>query len=95
MARITSFDSARKTFANYWLDNSSSGPMYEEGTYDPASRTYRLHGSVADPGKPGERATLTTTLHVIDHDHHRVEDSYRGRDGVEHPVYTAQFTRVR
>ena len=51
---VDGYDNVTKKFVSTWVDNTSSGIMYLEGTYDAATKTTTLTGNVTDAvaGKP-------------------------------------------
>lgn len=46
---ITGYDNTKKKFLATWIDNFGSSIMFMEGSYDKASNTLTLEGSMMDP----------------------------------------------
>lgn len=44
-----SYDSAKKKYIHVWIDSMSTSPMISEGTYDKATKTLTLDGTMAGP----------------------------------------------
>ena len=43
------YDNAKKKFISTWIDNTGTGLMYMEGTYDEGTKTANLSGKMIDP----------------------------------------------
>lgn len=46
---IMGYDNIKKKYVNTWIDNFSTGIMYLEGDYDPATKSIVLTGTMKDP----------------------------------------------
>jgi hypothetical protein len=44
-----SYDPAKKKYVHVWIDSMSTSPMISEGTYDKATKTLTLNGTMAGP----------------------------------------------
>jgi hypothetical protein len=56
----TSYDPAKKKYVNVWIDSMSTSPSTSEGTYDKATKTLTLVGSMPMPDGTSMKTTMTT-----------------------------------
>lgn len=68
----TGFDNHRKEFVNTWIDNMGSGIMIMRGTWDEATKTMNLKGTVVDPGTK-EDCNMRQTYKIVDSNTHEME----------------------
>lgn len=62
----TGYDNATKQFVSTWMDNWSTGIMSMAGTWDEATKTMTLNGSMPDICRPGKECALKEVFTVID-----------------------------
>jgi len=67
---VMCYDNVRGKYTSIWFDSMSTGIFMSMGDYDPASRTYTLRGTMADPMKPAELTPVRITIQMVDADHH-------------------------
>lgn len=56
----TSYDPAKKKYINVWIDSMSTSPMISEGTYDKATKTLTLAGTMPMPDGSSMKVNQTT-----------------------------------
>ena len=88
---ITGYDNAAKEFTNIWIDNMGTGITVAKGTYDEATNTITLLGSMIDP-MTGKDTKYRETLHLIDDNHH-VFEMFTDHDGQEIKTMEVEYTR--
>lgn len=62
------YDNIRKKFVSAWVDTMGTGIMYEEGTYDPSTRTFASETEIPTPMGGTIRQRCTTQ--IVDRDKH-------------------------
>jgi hypothetical protein len=87
------WDNAAKKFVNTWIDNFGTGMLYMEGTWDAATKTIHLKGSMTDPmtGKP---VAIREEMKVIDDNTQQVVQ-YTEKDGKEFKSMQITLTRKK
>jgi len=88
---IVGFDNITKEFTSVWLDNMGTGTSVAKGTYDDATKTLTLHGSMVEP-MAGGNTMYRETLHFID-DNNQVFEMYTDHDGQEVKTMEVVYTR--
>lgn len=63
---ITGYDNAKKQFVSTWIDNWGTGIMNMSGTWDEATKTMTLTGTMPDICRPGKECSLKEVFTVID-----------------------------
>lgn len=63
---ITGYDNATKQFVSTWVDSWSTGIMNMTGTWDEATKTLTLTGTMPDITRPGKECSLRETITVVD-----------------------------
>lgn len=69
---ITGYDNAIKKFTSSWVDNMSTGIMTMEGSWDAATKTRTMTGTMPDICRPGKVCTYKEVFKVIDDNTHEV-----------------------
>lgn len=69
---IVGYDNIKKVFISTWVDNMGTGVMRGEGTYDEASKTITLTGTMMDP-TIGKDCKIREVLTFIDEKTHKME----------------------
>lgn len=62
------YDNIKKTFVSTWMDMMSTSIMIEEGTFDPASKTFTYTSEFLNPA--GEKLKSKSTIQIVDKDKH-------------------------
>ncbi|MBL0356704.1 MAG: DUF1579 domain-containing protein [Chitinophagaceae bacterium] len=75
------WDNAAKKFINTWVDNMGTGIMYLEGTWDEASKTINLSGTMTDP-MTGKQVKIREEIKIIDDNTQQITQ-YNEKDGKE------------
>ena len=88
---LTGYDNLTKEFTSVWIDNMGTGTSVVKGTYDEATRTITLHGSMVDP-MSGSEMNIKETLQIIDDNHHVLE-MFVDQDGMEVKSMEVDYTR--
>ena len=65
---VTGYDNAKKIFVSTWIDNMGTGIMYLTGTWDAASNSLILTGTMVDPSS-GKDLPVKETIKMIDDTH--------------------------
>lgn len=60
------YDNATKKFTSTWIDNWSTGIMNMTGTWDEASKTLTLKGSMPDINRPGKECSMKESFKIVD-----------------------------
>jgi hypothetical protein len=92
---LNGYDNLKKKFISFWIDNMGTGFMTAEGTYDPASKTFKFTGE--SPNLESGRYVKTRSEEkVIDNDHWTVSmyEPHSG-DGKEFKSLELTYTRVK
>ncbi len=89
---ISGYDRAQKRYFNIWIDNMSTQPMMDAGSYDESSKTFNYKGHFVMPemGKVKSR----TVLRVIDNNKH-VMVMYHAMPGQDEMTKVMELTYER
>jgi len=63
---ITGYDNAKKKFVSTWIDNFGTGIMSMEGTWDAATKSMTMTGSMPDICRPGKQCSMREVFTMID-----------------------------
>ena len=63
---ITGYDNATKQFVSTWIDNWGTGIMNMAGTWDEATKTMTLSGTMPDICRPGKECTFREVFTIVD-----------------------------
>lgn len=63
---LTGYNNVTKKFESLWIDSMGTSMMFMTGTYDQATRTFTMHGEMADPMTGG--ATKVRTVYTMHED---------------------------
>ena len=86
------YDNIKKKFVGTWADNTITGIMSSEGTYDPATKTFTYIGEY-EP-LPGMKTKARMLVKLIDQDHQTFE-SYEDRGTGEAKTMEINYTRKK
>lgn len=89
---LTSYDNVTGKYVNVWVDSMSTGQYLSSGSYDPATKTYRFAGQMADPMKPGAMTPVREVIRIVDTNRH-VMEMYETHDGKERKTMVIEYTR--
>jgi len=70
---IAGYDNAKKKFVSTWIDNFGTGIMMMEGTWDNATKTMTMTGSMPDICRPGKECNMKEVLTMVDDNTQRME----------------------
>jgi hypothetical protein len=70
---ITGYDNHKKKYVSTWIDNTSTGVMTMEGTWDDATKTMTMEGKMEDIYREGKYCEMKEVFKIIDDDHHVME----------------------
>ncbi len=70
---LMGYDNVRGKYTNTWHDSMGTGIFMAMGDYDPATKTYTLRGTMADPMKPTELMPVREVIRVVDDNNHVFE----------------------
>jgi len=85
------YDNAKKKFINTWIDNTGTGMMYMEGTYDAPAKTINFTGKMVDPNT-GEDCDMRQVFKAID-DKNQLMEMYTSVNGKEFKSMEIKFTK--
>lgn len=91
----TAYDNTEKKYVSTWMDNMSTAVMYSSGTWDDASKSMTLTGSMKSPAN-GLDCKMREVFKIID-DNHQVMEMY-GPDmktGKEYKMMELKYTRKK
>ncbi len=89
---VMGYDNLRGRYTSIWFDSMATGIFMSMGAYDPATSTYTLFGTMADPMKPTELTPVRVTIRMIDDDHHTFE-WHESHAGAEIKTMEIAYTR--
>jgi Protein of unknown function (DUF1579) len=70
---MLAYDNATKKFQSTWADSWSTGLMNMTGTWDEATKTLNMSGSMPDITRPGKECSMREVYTVVDENMHRME----------------------
>lgn len=74
------YDNTKGEYFSVWVDNMSTGPMESWGSWDPATKTLTLEGTMTDP-MSGEELDSKSTVTILEDGSQRYEAWTEGPDG--------------
>lgn len=86
------YDNAKKKFMSTWIDNMGSGFMKTEGTYDEATKTLTMTGTVTDCTNGGDMAIREVTKYVDEKNH--TWEMYMTQGGKEMKSMEIKYTKM-
>lgn len=89
---IDGYDNVKQKFISSWMDNTGTGIMSFEGTYDPATKTFTYTGEMEMA--PGMKTPIRSVVKVTDKNHHTFE-WYENRGGQEVKTLEINYTRKK
>ena len=87
---MTGFEPAKKKYISTWVDSDLTTPMTSEGTYDAATRTLTMRGSMNSRGKTLQWRNVEVWK---DDDTRQFTQYMRGPGGKETPGVSITYTR--
>jgi hypothetical protein len=88
------YDNLKKKYVMSWVDNTSTGVMYAEGTYDAATKTFTWGGECPDV-MAGKYTKSRTVEKMTDADHWSMQSFKPGPDGKEFMAGQLDYTRAK
>lgn len=90
----TAYDNARKKFINTWIDNTGTGVMYLEGTWDEAAKSITYTGKMvaADMGD-GTELGVKQVFKFVDETHQEFVMYMVEEDGKETKTMEVKYTK--
>lgn len=90
----TGYDNGKKKFINTWVDNSGTGMMYSEGTWDEATKTITYMGKCVAAGMgDGSETGVKQILKMVDDTHHEFAMYMIDEDGKETKSMEIKYTK--
>jgi len=80
-------------YEGLWIDTASTAMQTESGTYDDATKTFTMRGSMVCPSTK-QPFTKRDVIKVIDDDNHTMEMFFTGPDGQEMKNMEITYTRA-
>jgi hypothetical protein len=90
---LSGYDNIKKKFFSVWMDNMGTGIMTTEGTYDEATKTINLTGTMMDP--MGNDMKVREVVKVIDNDNTMFEMYMEESGKPEMKWMEIKYTRVK
>ena len=91
---MVGYDNLKKKYISTWMDDMSTGIMYSEGTYDPATKTFTYSGECPDV-MTGKFVKSRSTEKWTDADHVVMQSFKPGPDGKEFMAGEMNYTRAK
>lgn len=91
---ILGYNNSKKLFVSNWIDNTGSGFVDMEGSWDDANKTLNLKGTQTDP-VTGKDMNIRETYKVIDENTHVMTMYGTGMDGKEMKFMEGTFKRKK
>ncbi len=85
------YNNASKKYQSTWIDNIGTGIMNMEGTYDEATKTINMKGTMTDP-MTGQDMAVRETYKIIDDKNHYME-MFEMRGGKEMKTMEISFKK--
>jgi hypothetical protein len=63
---LLAYDNAQKKFVSTWIDNWSTGFMTMSGTWDEATKSMTMTGTMPDINRPGKECSFKEKFTIID-----------------------------
>jgi hypothetical protein len=89
---VDAYDNVKQKFVNSWIDNTGTGIVMTEGTYDPATKTFTYIGEMEM--MPGMKQKVREMIKIVDKDHHNFE-WYEDRGGQQAKTMEINYTRKK
>lgn len=87
----TGYDNVRKVFVNTWIDNTGTGIMYSEGTWNEATKTIEYKGNMTD-AMAGKAMPFREVVTIIDDNNYKME-MFNTMEGKEMKTMEVTFKR--
>lgn len=88
------YDNAKKKYVNTWMDNMSTGIMYMEGTYDPATKMINFTGKGVDC-RNGKDLQMRQTFKAVDDNTQQMEMYVTYPGGKEYKMMEMTYKRSK
>jgi len=91
---LMGYDNFKKKYFSAWIDNMGTGLTTNEGSYDPATKTFTFVGEGLDP-MAGKLVRQRSVERVIDADHWQLQMFAPGPDGEEYMTMEIDYARAK
>ncbi|MGH7567222.1 MAG: DUF1579 domain-containing protein [Gemmatimonadota bacterium] len=91
---LMGYDNFRDEYVSIWTDNMSTAPMISRGTYDPATKTFTLTGTMDDIMSGTRDIPFRQVTTITDDTHATLEMYAPGPDGNEFLTMRVEATKV-
>ncbi|HYO47423.1 MAG TPA: DUF1579 domain-containing protein [Gemmatimonadota bacterium] len=91
---LMGYDNFRDEYVSIFMDNMSTAPMIARGTYDPATRTFTLTGTMDDFVVGTRDIPFRQVSTITDDTHATMEMFAPGPDGNEFLTFRVEATKV-
>lgn len=91
---LMGYDNFRDEYVSIFMDNMSTAPMIARGTYEPATRTFTLTGTMDDFVVGTRDIPFRQVTTITDDTHARMEMYAPGPDGNEFLTFRVETTKV-
>ena len=91
---LMGYDNFRGEYVSVFMDNMSTAPMIARGTYDPATRTFTLTGTMDDFVVGTRDIPFRQVITATDDTHATMEMFAPGPDGNEFLTFKVEATKV-
>lgn len=88
---ILGYDNAKKKLVSSWIDNMGTGIMNMEGTWDDATKSANMTGTMLDP-MTGKECQVREVFKIID-DNNQVMEMYDNKTGTETKTMEIKYKR--
>lgn len=89
--QTTAYDNAKKKFITTWIDNTGTGMMYMEGSYDAGTKTMTYSGKMTDPSS-GKETEMRQVVSMPD-DKTQIMEMYDKKGGKEYKSMEIKLTK--
>lgn len=86
------YNTVSNRYESTWVDNMSTGIVFETGSYDNATKTFTMTGNFDDP-QTGQKKTQKTVYTVNNENQYTINFFEIGTDGAEKPALKFVCTR--
>jgi len=91
---LLGYDTVKKKYVSFWVDDMSTGMMMSEGTADESAKTITTTGQMDCPFD-NTKHTMRQVITMTDDDHYTYEMYDAGPDGKENKMMTIKYTRMK
>lgn len=89
------YDNVRGEYQDIWLGSMGTGVMVSAGTYDAASKTFKIAGTASDPMTGNKAKPFRGEVKIVSNDKHVFMMFDKGPDGKEFKMMEETYTRSK